>query len=72
MISGCVGGFVCGSCIRCISTDGRSRFTIPVNDAMIPVEYVAEAGTHTVLIGSDAVRVRVEPLAAVAMRVQSA
>lgn len=51
------------------SGDGHSTFTIPVNDTMIPVEYIAQGGAHTVVIGSNAVRVLVEPLGEIALTV---
>jgi len=33
--------------------DGRSAFTVPVDDELVPVEYVSEAGRHRVSIGKS-------------------
>ncbi len=36
-------------------TAGRSRFTVPVNDELVEVEYVAADGHHTLTIGKASV-----------------
>ncbi len=42
--------------------DGRSEFTVPVNDEWVPVTYVAKGGQHVVTIGKTAVKFIVETL----------
>jgi alpha-D-xyloside xylohydrolase len=49
---------------------GHTHFTIPVNDEWIPVDYVADAGRHTLTIGETAVEFRVTVLGEGTLSVQ--
>lgn len=42
--------------------DGKSTFTVPVNDEKVAVEYLADAGRHTVKIGDSDVRFNITVL----------
>ena len=44
--------------------NGRTYFEVPVNDEIIPLEYVAENGRHTLTIGKSDVRFNVQALGA--------
>jgi len=42
--------------------DGKSTFTVPVNDEKVSVEYLADAGRHIVKIGDSDVRFNITVL----------
>ena len=49
-------------CITPFKGDGKSTFTVPVNDEKVAVEYLADAGRHTVKIGDSDVRFNITVL----------